>query len=216
MATEVIDPEEVKATSERIILQAGGRVCDWLPLLDNPSPRSQADLIGRSLVLNALINIAFGAPIPIIRGWIAANGAMSHVSFNEQALLLKNADDLSEQEVLNLRWSLEALWALMWAGGLTDDLAIDGHVPDAMAMLVPDLQKNENGTKFSQKMQMRPVSDLYCMLDLYYRAHWSTEDGRINGYSTGDISPDVVMERRKALEWLLDASADWDHISLDT
>ena len=216
MATEEIDPAEVKTASEKIILEAGGRICAWLPYLDPPNLRAQDALISRALVLNALINIAFGAPIPIIKSWIGANGLTASLSADEQALLQKDNADLFDQEVTNLHWSLEALWALMWAGGLTDDLTVDGHVPDYMASICPDLQQNEDGAKFTQKMRLRSSEELYRMLDLYYRAHWYTEDGRINGYSTGNISSDVVMERRKALKWLLDASTDWDHISLDT
>lgn len=148
--------------------------------------------------------------------WISTNGLTAHLSLAEQALLQKENTTLSDQEVSNLHWSLEALWALMWAGGLTDDLTVDSHVPDYMASICPDLQQNEDGAKFTQKMRLRPTEELFQMLDLYYRAHWYTEDGRINGYSPGNIRGDIVMERRKALEWLLNASTDWDHISLDT
>lgn len=216
MAIQDNDLAQVKARSEQIILQAGGRICNWLPYIDGEQPRGQADLVGRALVLNALINIAFKAPIPIIKNWIDANGLATSLSRGERGLLQKRNEDLSGQELTDLQWSLEALWALMWAGSLVPDLPIDSHVPDTMATLVPNLEKNEGGSKFTQKMRLRPHAQLYQMLDLYYRAHWYTEDGRINGYPTGSIISDIVMERRKALEWLLDASSDWDNISLNT
>lgn len=216
MANENINPAQVKAHSEQIILQAGGRVCDWLPIIERQHPRGQADLIGRALVLNALVNIAFNAPISVIRDWIDANGLSPHLSLSERDLLRKQNADLSEQQTADLGWSVEAVWALMWAGGLIPDLPVDTHVADHMVTLVPDLQQNEDGAKFTQKMRLRPYAELYQMLDLYYRAHWFTEDGRINGYDTGSISSDIVMERRKALEWLLDSSTGWDDISMNT
>lgn len=216
MASEDINPAQVKAHSEQLILQAGGRVCDWLPTIERQQPRGQADLIGRALVLNALVNIAFSAPISAIKNWIDANGLAAHLSQGERDLLRKQNEDISEQQKSDLEWSIEALWALMWAGGLIPDLPVDTHVADTMVTLVPDLQKNEDGEKFTQRMRLRSYAELYQMLDLYYRAHWYTEDGRINGYDTADISSDIVMERRKALEWLLDASSDWDNISLNT
>ena len=216
MISENIDPAQMKKQSEQIILQAGGRICDWLPFVDRDQSRTQTELVGRSLILNALINIAFKAPIPIIKKWIYAQGLASQLSPNEQALLQKRDEDLEEQEISDLGWSIEALWALMWAGSLIPDLPINLPVPDSMATLVPNLQKNESGEKFSLKMRLRPYEELYQMLDLYYRVHWYTEDGRINGYSTSSINSDIVMERRKALEWLMDSSSQWDNISLNT
>ena len=31
-----------------------------------------------------------------------------------------------------------------------------------------------------------------------------------------DLNPDVVVERRKGLEWLIASEEDWNEISLDT
>jgi GTPase len=39
--------------------------------------------------------------------------------------------------------------------------------------------------------------------------------GQIKGYPTGNVSLDIVMERRKALEWLY-SSCDWDNVDLST
>jgi hypothetical protein len=210
-----IDPAAVKARSEQIIQQSGGRICDWLPSHDQGTMRSQAEVIGRALVLNALLNIHFQAPIPIIRGWIEANGLSDHLSRAERALLQKQNADLTEQEDIDLYWYIEALWALLWVGGLIPDMPFDQPVGDHMAALVPNLQRGENSDKFA-RMRLRPYGELFQMLDLYYRVHWYARDGQLNGYSTGDISLDVVMERRKALEWVWDASSDWDNMRLDT
>ncbi len=46
--------------------------------------------------------------------------------------------------------------------------------------------------------------------------------GRVNvkrtkqGTPVGDISEEVVMERRRGLEWLIGGEDDWSDISLDT
>lgn len=55
------------------------------------------------------------------------------------------------------------------------------------------------------------------MLDLYYNYHWACVDNRINPETKcGELNEEVVMERRKALEWLICKDKDWDSISLDT
>ena len=211
-----IDPLQVKAESEKAILAANGRVCDWLPCPDQVEPRMREEIVGRALVMNALLNIYFRAPVPVIKGWIEANGLAGHLSESERALLQKKNGELSKQELVDLYWYIEGLWALMWVGSLIPDLPIDRPVEDHMATLTPNLQRKEDGTKFSRNMQIRPYEDLYRMLDLYYRAHWYTEDGRINGYLTGQIDGDIIMERRKALEWVMDRTVEWDDVPLDT
>jgi hypothetical protein len=55
------------------------------------------------------------------------------------------------------------------------------------------------------------------MLDLYYRAHWYARDGLLNGYATEPFNLDVIMERRRALEWISDRNlADWEDAPEDT
>lgn len=46
----------------------------------------------------------------------------------------------------------------------------------------------------------------------YHRLHWRTRDDRLNGRDSGDVDLSVIMERRKSLEWILDAECDWDDV----
>ncbi|MCW3062787.1 MAG: hypothetical protein JWQ02_4608 [Capsulimonas sp.] len=213
---EDLDIPAIKAHSEKLVTAAGGKTLDWLPYIDRETPRTQADLTARTLILNALVNIAYGAPITVIKKWIADNGLTSHLSSKERALLEKRNEDLTDQEKANLHWSMEAVWALIWAGGLTGDIPIDAPVSNTMASLLPNLQKNESSAAFTRKVRLRPYTELYPMLDLYYRAHWSTENARLHGGSSGKISGDIIMERRKALEWLMDSTSDWDDVEMST
>jgi hypothetical protein len=54
------------------------------------------------------------------------------------------------------------------------------------------------------------------MLDLLYRAHWFARDGQLNQYQTKGFNIDAIMERRKALEWLLNLEYDWDNVDMST
>jgi hypothetical protein len=211
-----LDPVRVKTKSESVIRKLGGQVCDWLPVLGETAIRTQEQLVGRSLVMNALLNVYFKAPISVVSDWIARHGLQEHLSDEERKLLNERNDELSEQERTNLYWYIEALWALMWAGALAFELNPALGVPETMASLTPNLQRKENGAKFSEKMQLRPYVELFEMLDLYYRLHWWARDGVLNGYSTAPVSHDIILERRKALEWLLDSTTNWDRIELST
>ncbi|MCL1993102.1 MAG: DUF4272 domain-containing protein [Spirochaetes bacterium] len=210
-------PEDVKKESEKIILEKGGEVLDWLPVMERGgAARSNEELINRALILNALVNIYFQAPIHIIKDWIDAHNLTESLSESEKELLDKENEDLTEQEKTNIYWFIEALWALMWAGSLIDDLPIDNPVEDRMAKLCPNLEKGEGDSKFRGKMKVRPKDEIFKKLDLYFRAHWYTRNGLLNNYPTGKMDDGVILERRKALEWLIDSTLDWDDVPLNT
>jgi hypothetical protein len=211
-----VDPIAVKTESEAAVRAAGGKICDWLPHLERASLRPHNEIVGRALVMNALLNIHFKAPIPIVAKWIEKHRLSSHLSNGERELLRRTNDDLSEQQVTDLFWYIEALWALMWVGGLIDDLPFQTPVEDRMASMCPSLERDEGPEKFAARMRVRSPDEVFRMLDLYYRVHWWARDGQLNGYSTEPASLDVVMERRKALEWALDPKCDWDDVPLNT
>ena len=213
----MIDAEQVKRDNEAIILEHGGQICDWLPVHEPDLPsRDGAAAARRALVLNAMLQIAFKAPIAIIARWIADNGLDADLADSERQILQKENGQLSEQELTNLRWSIEALWALAWAGSLIKDLPFDKPVGANLAALCPNLQRGEDGSKLLSRTKLRPHAELYRMRDLYFRLHWWTRNEQLRGGTTGDVSADIIMERRKALEWVMDAEGDWDNVEMST
>jgi len=71
--------------------------------------------------------------------------------------------------------------------------------------------------EFKANVKIRNIENILDMLDLYYRYHWACVDKSVNPKSNiGSLNPDVVMERRKGLEWLVSKADDWNDISLDT
>ncbi|MCB9867888.1 MAG: DUF4272 domain-containing protein [Phycisphaerales bacterium] len=215
MAT--IDVEAIKRESEEIIRRYGGQTCDGLPCHDPADPARDVQAVARrALVLNAMLQIAFQAPIPVIKRWISAHDLDDELVESERAILEKENADLTEQERANLHWYIEALWALAWVGGLIEQMPFDEHVGDNLAALCPNLQIGEDGAKFLTRMRLRPHDELYRMRDLYYRLHWWTRNAELQGQPTGNVSIDIIMERRKALEWTLNADDDWDNVNMST
>ena len=79
------------------------------------------------------------------------------------------------------------------------------------------VKESENFEDFKSKTRIRNIEEILDMLDLYYRYHWACEEKRINPETNiGVLNPDVVLERRKGLEWLISSVYDWNEISLDT
>ena len=212
-----MDCELIKRENEALIRAHGGEICDWLPSLDQDTPVRDAQATARrALVLNAMLQIAFNAPISVIGNWISGNGLDGELSHSERKILEKTDGDLTEQECTNLRWYIEALWALAWASGNVENLDFNKPVGNELASLMPNLRVNESGEAFMNRAKLRPRLELFRMTDLYYRLHWWTKTAQLHGKPSGDVSLDIVLERRKALEWLLNDNGDWDDVDLST
>ena len=215
--TRRLEPLEVKAESERIIKALGGGVCDWLPWRERTKPRQSHEVADRALVLHAMLQIFFGAPTDVAASWISANRLEQSLSQYDRLVLAKKREDLTDQEGMNLFWYVEALWAMMWAGQLIEELPIDRRVGDNLTSFLPNVQANEDAGSFRRRFALRPYDEIYRMLDLYYRAHWYAREGQLSGQPTEPFNLDVIMERRRALEWISDRSIDdWEETPEDT
>lgn len=204
-----------KTQSEERVLALGGRICDWLPILDTPAVREVEEVKGRMSVLNALINISFNAPVIVIRDWLKAQELTVFLSEEEEALLAKTNDDLTDREIGSLRWNLECLWAMMWATNMIQELDPTEWCGDNMASLLPNLELGDDNAKLEQVRTLRSTPELYRMLDYYYRLHWYCVDERLYGREAL-INEGIVYERRKALEWIFNRAADWDDVEMST
>jgi hypothetical protein len=222
-----IDPLEVKAESERVIRLLGGQVLDWLPYLEHTSIRSSTEIEDRALVMNAMIQIYFKAPINVIHDWIKTN-QLTHSLSNFEADVLsretgkrsfffRKTNHLSRQEMTNLYWYIEALWGFAWAGSFISELPIDQPVGDSLASYLPNIQRNEDTTRFRSHFVLRSEDEVYQMRDLYFRAHWYAREGQLRRFNTKPFDMDIIMERRHALEWMSDRTLeDWEDASENT
>ena len=207
--------QRIKAESEAKVLALDGRICDWLPLLDAPELRSVEEIRGRMSVLNALVNISFQAPVAVIREWLTKEELLAHLSPDEAAILAKNDAQLTEQELTNLRWNLEGLWAMMWATQMVHELDPVKWCGDNMASLLPNLEQGQSNKKLAGLQSIRPAAELCRMLDFYYRLHWYCVDERIQDRAA-TVSESLVYERRKALEWICNSRYEWDDVEMST
>lgn len=206
---------QIKLSNDTIIKEKGYRVNDWLPILDTPAPRTIGEIKGRMAVMNALINIAFEAPVHIIKEWIETHHLTQQLSISEQQILAKDNDQLERGELINLSWYLEALWAFMWLTEMIDELEADKHVGDNLASMMPNIEQDEDNKKLESLQNLRSETEVYTMLDYYYRLHWYCVDERLNGREP-QLNEGQIYERRKALEWAFERSNDWDNVEMGT
>lgn len=120
------------------------------------------------------------------------------------------------QDALDVSWSYEAYWSLVWALGLVKDIEYPYDICDcekAIAMVI----RCDSFEDFKSKCKLRDIEEILDMLDLYFRYHWATTEKMIHPEAPiGKLNPEVVVERRRGLEWLISEENDWNDIVLNT
>lgn len=126
--------------------------------------------------------------------------------------------ECDEHVAVNVSWTVECSYSLAWVLGLitTEEMEAPGE-PEGDHGLFQFIQPFHNFEDFKASCNLRQPSEIMDMLDLYYNYHWACVDNRLNpDTNCGELNEEVVMERRKALEWLICKDKNWDSISLDT
>ena len=126
--------------------------------------------------------------------------------------------ECNERIATDASWGIECCYALAWALGFvsTEDMemANDLAEPQELLEIVSPFHAFKD---FKASCKIRHKSEVMDMLDLYYNYHWACDDHRTRpATKCGELNEGVVMERRKALEWLVAKDKDWDDIFLDT
>ena len=189
---------------------------DHLPYLDQPRFRSSTAVANRCMVLAALVQLHFRAPRNHLTNWLKENQLYGKITAHESQLLETEYSDLPQQSQTDVYWFVEAIWALAWVGGLHSNLSLNTPVEDSLASLLPSVEQMEPAEEFVRGFTLRDESEVFETLDYFYRAHWFARNSQIVGSKSDRVDLDIIMERRKALEWVCDSSLDWDEIPLDT
>ena len=81
-------------------------------------------------------------------------------------------------------------------------------------MLPPEVQYS----KFISNVSLRDLSSIIEETEYYYGLHWAIRhpEARNTNKHVKSLNLSIIRERRRALEWVIDNSLDWDDIQLDT
>lgn len=180
--------------------------------------RETAAVADRCHAIAAALALVHRAPVATVRAAIDEHGLERSLGTRERELLRvleggaeTDAGEL-QQVLVDISWREEALYALLWVLGLVEDLPPDRMCPKnpVYERLAPGLHPgNARGD-----LRMRPLSEIAAMLDLYYCLHWHARKAQYHGDIWDDeIAPGVVLERRRALEWLFQ-DEQWEDVDL--
>ena len=141
-------------------------------------------------------------------------GVSDALNPQEKRLLEPNP---TAQDILNIEWEYEAYWSLVWALGLVEDITDGGTICDCekAIMLVAGVKSYD---EFKSRCKLRDTEEIMDMLDLYYRYHWATVQHRAVDpkLPIGNLNEEIVMERRRGLQWLISEEDDWFEIAMHT
>jgi len=211
-----IKPEKIKDRNTKQLRSSGIEVVEHLPYLDNPEFREPEEIARRTMVLTALFQLHLQAPRDIIKKWLEENGLMDYLNEEELEYLETEYSELPEQNQIDIYWYVEAIWTFAWIGGFHNNLTLNTGVEDSLAKLIPNIAKNEPAKKFISEFKLRNQVEIFEMLDKFYRAHWFARNNKLTGKQSDKVDLDIIMERRKALEYTVYKEFDWNEISLDT
>ena len=135
---------------------------------------------------------------------------------NEKKYLKSRSPRKSRQ--IEFSWQYECLAVMEWALGLTPELPFPNKTCDVSKAveLLKDCHSIEDIVKISNPRSKKELLDA---CDLIFCLDWACTDARIHKLPMpAGMDGSVVMERHKALNWLINAdnAADWDDVKTNT
>lgn len=230
-SSKVITPEERRNNTIEQLKKSGIAFNPYLPLLEpseNVKLKSIEEIKKRSLGSMLCIQLAcsinngenYGEALSFVLKCLKEWNISVDDLLPKERLLVCNkytvkdcTDEFTEQDIIDIAWTYETYWSLIWALDLISDKELKNasktcNTERAMAISSLILQLD---------LKLRNVEKILDMVDLFYCYHWACVDKRINpNTKIGKLNSEVVFERRRGLEWLISDEKDWNNISLDT
>ena len=209
-----IDAKSIRSISLGKVSLMGFQVPpEHFPLIDTGNVRSKNEIVERALVLNVVINMAYGMPAEHAKQWLSSN-RLESLTASERELLsrIENDEPYDENDI---QTQVEALWVLVWVIGFVEELDFSSYCEDRLSELLPSLRESETSEKFVTISSVRPLIEIYQALDLVFCITWGLAEANLTGLdSPGDVRQYVYWERRRALEWI--RGGDWDEPNFST
>ena len=178
--------------------------------------RTPREIAQRLIGLTVVAAIAQGAPKQRIKDRLLALDVRTVLTPDELAFF--DSESPSDRERAKFSWSIEAAATLLWALGIGPNEQ-GRPIAECDVQAVYDHVVNAGLDGLVANSKPRSKAEILDALDLIYCYHWAVVDEvQINNRPVpGGLNPGVVVERHRALNWLVNyMDADWDDVSTDT
>ena len=212
------DPDQVrrKDWAEAILTEQGIPTNQYLPMIESEREtiiRSAQEIAGRLLALAAVAGAASDDNRKAVEAYVDEKGARAYFTLNEAEFFGNPKPEKHTQ--IQFSWQYECTWVLMWALHLVDEpLGFPDATCDVDQIIEVVCTNDDLTTK-----GVRSKSDILDQADLIYRYHWAVRQAGLDGEAEpGGLHGGVVMERHRALNWLVgyNGEDDWDEMTTDT
>ncbi|WP_158336043.1 DUF4272 domain-containing protein [Burkholderia plantarii] len=192
--------------------QLGYPLPSTLPMLDvEHGLRPPHEIESRALALSAIVAASYGFPRERAVSWLEQETLVPALSEAERGFLFDEVGLAQQFQV-----QVECLCAFAWVLELLPILNFAKPSPNSLVEVFPDLRQAESGSRFRRQAKLRSLGDVLGALDFAYCLHWGIHNAAVSRKMIlGNVPPHVVIERRRALEWLL-SQENWADVSLDT
>lgn len=216
----MIDTDQVRSSNNELLTSWGILVNPHLPRyysIDELTPASAQDVAIRSVVLTYILGVFAKVATRTLREAIKALGIEQFLSVSEIDLL--NCDHPTGQETRAFEWTFEHLLVFSWCLGRD---SIDPFTTDHVELSTENADLYDffpapfsDPSDFVEDAVLREFEEIYRTADLYYRLHWATVENRVRPHGR-PLHEGVVENRRKAIDWVIGVTDDWDAVAADT
>lgn len=207
-----MDLKQIRDESIQVAKKFGIEISPSLPLLDfGLQVRDTNEIVSRLLVMHAVAASAYGFDRGKVIAWLNQEGLSHSLSEQEKKFVVERIGQPDR-----FRTQIESIWALAWAVGIVSELNFAKECDDRFVAVLPNLKLSQSSSDLRKGVNPRPISKIASACDLAYCLHWAIRQSEIEGRPpAGALKPHIVIERRRALEWLL-SGEEWDSVPLDT
>jgi hypothetical protein len=183
------------------------------------SIRTAEEIGQRALALFCVVGLASGAPAEVVRRCMAEDATEPFLTPKERAFVY--ADVRKERDEINFGWKAEALYMLLWAIGVVDELPGPDEQCDTAVFhdVMPpgiDISVAEfiASLKLREDTELREMEERLYDLNSLARCRSSDPDYRP---SAGPVDGGIANERHYGMLWVCGYEGQaWDDITTDT
>jgi hypothetical protein len=204
-----IDLRMIRQRSLFMARRLGYPVDVTLPLMvDGGALRDKDAVVDRMLVLDVMIGCASGLPPELGAEWVEEAGIEAAVAPSEERILTGRPEEVP----VRLLDRMEALWTLGWAASLFRALDFGRICGPELAMIFGDIENLRGVRALRKRCGMRRYEEVVAACDLARCLHRGLLIADRSGAPPpGKVEPHIIVERRRALEWLV-GQQGWDEI----
>lgn len=214
---EYLDSEERRAISNDLLKFRGIPISMDLPVLEEEEDitiRSQRAIMQRVTILSVLNQLAFGRYTgEQVWDYLSRFELLTLLSPKEHAFLANPTEEAKESET----WKIEAIWTLMWALGIVEEMGFPNEQCNLNRILPTEYPfkglEVDPRPFFDFPYSLRGTRAVLDEADLYFRLDWACMKALKEEDDFEEVHPVVVYERLYALFWLMsEPQQDWDDL----